>query len=280
MTGALSATVQPAPPDADFAALIQKVAAERGFACASYKERCLRRRIAVRMRAKAVHSYADYMRVLDVDPDEYDRLVDTLTINVTKLFRNWDVYDAIARTVIPAIWDGGQDRMDVWSAGCASGEEPYSIAALFHRHAHGRRQLDRLRDLEILATDIDDRILDAARRATYDATAFVDTPADLRAAYFSPESPSTVVPAVRALVSFAHHDLLRDPVPRRNLDLIVCRNVIIYFDRDSQDRLFERFVEALAPGGFLVLGKVETLLGRAREALESVEPRARIFRRR
>ena len=275
------AGLEEATRDADFEALIRKVAAERGFACASYKERCLRRRIAVRMRAKAVHTYPDYMRVLDSDPDEYDRLVDTLTINVTKFFRNWDVYDAVARTVVPAVWErGAAEPIQVWSAGCASGEEPYSLAALFHRHARERRQQERLSRLGILATDIDARVLDVARRATYEEGAFADTPHDLRAMYFSSGTPATVSPDLRRLITFAHHDLLREEVPRRSLHLIVCRNVIIYFDRESQERLFERFVDALAPGGFLVLGKVETLLGSARGALESVEPRARIFQRR
>jgi chemotaxis methyl-accepting protein methylase len=88
-----------------------------------------------------------------------------------------------------------------------------------------------------------------------------------------------VTPDLRSLVTFAQHDLLREEAPRRNLQLIVCRNVIIYFDRDSQERLFERFVDALAPGGYLVLGKVETLLGSARAALASVDAKSRIFRR-
>lgn len=267
--------------DADFEALIRKIEVERGFACASYKERCLRRRIAVRMRAKAVHSYTDYIRVLDSDPDEYDRLVDTLTINVTKFFRNWDVYEAVAKIVVPEVWQRtATERVNVWSAGCASGEEPYSIGALFHRHARERRQVEQLSRLEILATDIDARVLDSARRAQYDEAAFADTPRDLRAMYFSSGNPATVSPDVQRLITFARHDLLAGDVPRRPFHLIVCRNVIIYFDRESQERLFERFVDALAPGGFLVLGKVETLLGSARNALESVEPRARIFRRR
>jgi chemotaxis methyl-accepting protein methylase len=276
---AATAAARPGLLDAEFLALTRKIADERGFACGSYKERCLRRRIAVRMRAKAVHTFGDYMRVLDGDPDEYERLIETLTINVTKLFRNWDVYEAIASTVIPAIWNGPRERMHVWSAGCASGEEPYSLGALFHRHARASQELHRLRAVEIVGTDIDLRILDLARHATYEEPAFGDTPADLRAAYFSPGTPSAVVPEVRELVTFARHDLLRDPPPRTSFDLIVCRNVIIYFDRDSQERLFERFAAALAPGGFLVLGKVETLLGPARAALQSVEPRARIFRR-
>jgi chemotaxis methyl-accepting protein methylase len=219
------------------------------------------------------------MRVLDGDPDEYERLIEALTINVTKLFRNWDAYHAIAGTVVPELWKRRRERIQVWSAGCASGEEPYSLGALFHRHARERQELERLRSVEIVATDIDARILEIARHATYDEAAFGDTPTDLRAAYFSPGAPATVVPEVRALVTFGRHDLLSHPAPRPAFDLIVCRNVIIYFDRESQERLFERFASALAPGGFLVLGKVETLLGPARAVLESVDPRARIFRR-
>ena len=130
----------PAVPGADreFAELVAKITRDRGFGCASYKERLLRRRIAVRMRATGAPSYVEYARVLDRDPSEYDQLLDALTINVTKLFRNWDVFAALARDVVPALWAAG-GLVRVWSAGCASGEEAYSLAVLFHRHAatHG-----------------------------------------------------------------------------------------------------------------------------------------------
>ena len=111
--------------DREFASLTEKISRERGFACAAYKARCLQRRIGVRMRARAVHTYADYARVLDADPREYDLLLDALTINVTKLFRNWETYAAMAREVVPALWSRGDRPLRVWSAGCASGEEPY-----------------------------------------------------------------------------------------------------------------------------------------------------------
>src|SRR5207237_1829992 len=93
--------------DREFAELTSKISRERGFACASYKEKCLRRRIAVRMRARSVHTYADYARVLDSDSAEYDRLLDALTINVTKLFRNWSMYEVLGELVVPAPWRGG-----------------------------------------------------------------------------------------------------------------------------------------------------------------------------
>jgi chemotaxis methyl-accepting protein methylase len=265
--------------DAGFAELTAKIARDRGFGCASYKDKCLRRRIAVRMRARGVHTYGDYARVLDADGAEYDKLLDALTINVTKLFRNWETYDAIATKVVPALWESGRSTINVWSAGCSSGEEPYSIAALFHRHADRLGALGQLAPrVKVLGTDIDARSLEAAQRAAFAEGDFADTPAELRRRYFSPVAPFTIVPDVRRLVRFERRDLLGEPSPPGQHHLICCRNVLIYFDRDTQERLFEKFHSALAPDGFLVLGKVETLLGSARTRFVAVDGRERIFR--
>ena len=271
----------PAVPAADprFAELVAKITRDRGFACASYKDRLLRRRIAVRMRATGAESYPDYARVLDRDAREYDLLLDALTINVTKLFRNWDVFAALARDVVPALWAGG-GPVRAWSAGCASGEEAYSLAILFHRHAAAVGDDRPAARVSVLGTDIDRRSLAAAERGAYAAAAFDDTPAALREAYFSPGEPALVDARVRPLVRFARHDLLREPAPAPAFHLIACRNVLIYFSRDTQEALVRSFVDALAPGGFLVLGKVETLLGAARGSFTAVDARARIFRRR
>jgi len=274
-----------AADDPAFAALTAKIARERGFGAGSYRDGCLRRRIAVRMRARGVPDYAAYSHLLDADPAEWEPLLDALTINVTKLFRDRDVYAALARDVIPAVWDmrapaaGGPDTVRVWSAGCASGEEPYSLAALFHRHATARGEAGRLGRLRIVASDIDRASLERARRAEYPESAFGDTPDDLRSRYFTRGLPATVLPEVRALVTFETRDLLSDPAPRGPLQMITCRNVVIYFDAASQQGLFQRFHDALQPGGYLVLGKVETLLGPARRLFEAIDHRHRIFRR-
>jgi chemotaxis protein methyltransferase CheR len=262
-----------------FEALTGKIASERGFGCASYKEKCLRRRIAVRMRAKGVHTYADYARVLDVDPREYDQLIDALTINVTKLFRNWEVFAAVERLVVPALWALPGPALSAWSAGCSSGEEVYSLAALFHRYAERAGELHRLSRLRVLGSDIDRDSLAAAERGAYDEAAFADTPPDLRARYFSPDAPHLVAPELRAIARFERRDILREDPPAGPHHLICCRNVIIYFDRPTQEALFLRFHAALAPGGFLMLGKVETLLGPARTLFAPVDARERIFRR-
>jgi chemotaxis methyl-accepting protein methylase len=155
---------------AGFAALVAQIAGASGFACGSYKEKCLRRRIGVRMRARGVHSYADYMRVLDRDPAEYGPLVDALTINVTKLFRNWEVYDAVARQAVPDLWARPDAPLRVWSAGCSSGEEPYSMAVLFHRHAESLGEGASVSRVRVLGTDIDRASLAAAERGARRST--------------------------------------------------------------------------------------------------------------
>lgn len=265
--------------DPDFGMLTGKIARERGFGCASYKEKCLRRRIAVRMRARGVHTYSDYARLLDGDEREWELLLDALTINVTKLFRNWEAFDAVARAVLPALWTRSEPRLRIWSAGCASGEEAYSLAILVHRFLVDRAEGHRLGRVSVLGTDIDRASLEAAHRGAYAEAAFADTPPDIRARYFGAEAPFAVHPVVRDVVRFARHDLLRESAPAGPFHLIVCRNVIIYFDRDTQEALFSRFHDALALGGFLVLGKVETLFGPTRSRFEPVDARERIFRR-
>jgi chemotaxis protein methyltransferase CheR len=267
--------------DPGFAALAEKISRERGFGCASYKERCLRRRIAVRMRARGVHRFVDYEAVLDRDPTEYERLLDALTINVTKLFRNWSTYEAIARHVVPALWTWRARPARVWSAGCSSGEEPYSLAALVHRHAESAGEAAAApARVQITGSDIDRESLEAARRGVYAEPSFADTPAELRARYFGGPPEGSVAPELRALVKFERRDLLQDPPPATGVHLVTCRNVLIYFDRDTQEALFTRFHDVLVPNGFLVLGKVETLLGPMRAMFTPVDARERVFRRR
>jgi chemotaxis protein methyltransferase CheR len=251
-----------------FRALTQKISKARGMSCESYKDKCLRRRIAVRMRARGVHTYDDYGKLLDADAREYQELLDTLTINVTKFYRNAETWDALRpylKTLVTA-----RGALRVWSAGCASGEEPYTIAVLLAEASAGGGGGGGFID----ATDIDRLSLERTRQAQYPDTAFSEMPALLRRRYFPDGRP---LPLVRDLVRVQAHDLTREPPPHPPYDLIVCRNVVIYFERQAQERLFQTFVGALAPGGVLVLGKVETLFGPAREGLTLADPRERIY---
>ena len=253
--------------DRGFAALTRKISQARGMSCESYKDKCLRRRIAVRMRARGVHTYDDYATLLDRDAHEYQELLDALTINVTKFFRNAETWDALK----PLLVTLGKTRRElrVWSAGCASGEEPYTIAILLlETLGEGRGVID--------ATDIDRLSLERTRQARYPETAFSEMPAVLKRRYFH-EGGRQPIESVRDMVRVQAHDLTRDPPPRPPYDLIVCRNVVIYFERGAQERLFQVFVDALSPGGVLLLGKVETLFGPARNRLTLEDPRERIY---
>ena len=252
-----------APQERAFAALTEKISRERGVSCGSYKDRCLKRRIAVRMRARSVHTYEDYAKVLDQDAREYQELLDALTINVTKFFRNVETWNAL-RPYLDAL-ARARPRLRVWSAGCASGEEPYTIAVLLAEVAVPG---------VIDATDVDRLSLERTRQAKYPEAAFSEMPASLKRRYFRDGQP---LEPVRELVRVRAHDLTREPPPEPPYDLIVCRNVVIYFERQAQERLFQVFVDALAPGGVLLLGKVETLFGPARERLKLVDPRERIY---
>ena len=266
--------------DAGFEELTGLISSEVGVTLGAYKDKCLRRRIAVRMRACGVHTYPEYGAVLRRSPEEYERLKDALTINVTRFYRNPETWDALRARFLPALWDARQGRLAVWSAGCSSGEEPYTIAMIVAALAELRGRASWLERLTVDATDIDRASLDHAAAARYRREAFQEAPADFAVRY-AREVPGglAVAPAIRRQVSFRRFDLTREDAPTAAYDLVMCRNVVIYFDRPTQERLFGAFAGALRPGGLLVLGKVETLLGPARERLELVDTRERIYRR-
>jgi chemotaxis methyl-accepting protein methylase len=257
------------PPDAALAALLAKIE-RRGLLVTCYKQPCLRRRIAVRMRARGVHTYDAYALVLEAQPEEYDLLVDALTINVTKFFRNPETYALLRDRVVPDIVAGGRP-IAVWSAGCATGEEAYSLAILFREAGAARARID--------ATDLDPTALAFLERAEYPPAALEEVPTDARRRWFSDGPPFRVAPEITRMVRSVRHDLTRDAAPRPPYQLVVCRNVVIYFDRPLQERLFQTFHDALEPGGWLLLGKVEALFGPARSLLRTEDARERLFRR-
>jgi chemotaxis protein methyltransferase CheR len=265
--------------EAAFAALAQEIARTGGFTVHASKDKCIRRRIAVRMRACGVHSYDDYRAVLTRSPVECERLRDALTINVTRFYRNAETWQTLQRVILPALFDRPRVEVRAWSAGCASGEEPYTLAILAAEYLAGAGRAGELDRLSIDATDIDRTSLERAREATYRLEGLTEMPAGLVSGYFEDAGDlRRVTERVRRRVAVRSLDLSREPPPHAGYDLILCRNVVIYFDRPMQERLFQTFADSLAPGGFLVLGKVETLFGTARERLTMVDPRERVYR--
>lgn len=272
-----------ATDEAGFAALAERITAQAGLDIGAYKDRCLRRRIAVRMRACGVHTYGDYVALLDERPGEFERLLDALTINVTKFFRNREAWEWLGDQLLPAMLLAREGRLRVWSAGCASGEEPYTIAMLVagvlgrmgHEAWFSRVRID--------ATDIDRRSMDRARSARYPRRAFSEADPAMPERYChiagTGEEELEIRPEIRRVVEIRSFDLTRETPPAGHYDLVCCRNVVIYFDRGTQERLLNLFADALATGGILLLGKVETILGAARSRYVLLEPRERIYRK-
>jgi chemotaxis protein methyltransferase CheR len=256
-------------------ALKEQIRRDVGFYCDGYKEHCLRRRIAVRMRARGLHGYAEYANLLLTDPQEYQKLRDAVTINVSKFYRNPEVWEILDRQVLPQLFAANRP-IRIWSAGCAGGEEPYSIAILLREHAQRTGQIDALARFEVVGSDIDRASLETAERGEYGSFAFTDIPMPIRERWFEAPSFTRVKPEVREGVRFETRDLMTSELAQGH-DVIFCRNVVIYFERAVQEALFERFHQALAPGGFLVLGKVETLFGKTGSLFAPVSQRERVF---
>ncbi|MBN1180265.1 MAG: protein-glutamate O-methyltransferase CheR [Anaerolineae bacterium] len=241
-------------------ALLKQIHQERGLSFSAYKPSFLERRFAARMRARDCADYAAYGQLLRREPEEYTQLLNALTINLTHFFRDASTFQAIEERILPALLHtrAAERRLRIWSAGCATGEEPYSIAILLAERlgpALAHWQLD------ILATDVEPATLEQARAGTYNDFSFKNVAPRYQPwveRYFTPAPQRQLDHKIRAMVSFQHHDLAQDPLPN-NLDLILCRNVLIYFDRQQQHRLYQAFHSALLPEGFLILGKTEML---------------------
>jgi chemotaxis methyl-accepting protein methylase len=269
-----------AADDAGFEALARRISRSAGFAVEAYKDKCVRRRIAVRMRACGVHSYADYQALLDRSPLEYERLRDALTINVTRFYRNAETWNLLRRDVLPVLCRPEPGEVRMWSAGCSSGEEAYTLAILAAEHFESTGRSRELCRLHVDATDVDRQSLERARAARYRRETLLEMPPDLTRRYFEAAGLELqVVPRVRDRVLVRTLDLSAGRPLRRDYHMIVCRNVLIYFDRPMQERLFQLFTDCLAPGGYLVLGKVESLVGPVRDRLQLVDARERVYRR-
>lgn len=262
----------------DYSEIFAKLERERGFRGGSYRQKCLRRRIAVRMRARGMSELSDYCRLLDRDPAEYDRLLRVLTINVSKFFRNHETWTSIRRSVVPELLKG-ERPIRVWSAGTAAGEEAYSLAILLKEALSLTGADPGPEEIRVLGTDIDGVALDKARAALYPEIALSETPAETRRRWFGEGPPYRLAAGIRSLVEFRQLDIL-DGRPDFSADLVLCRNLLIYLEGRAQKEVFRTFAEVLRPGGFLVLGRVETLGRVVRRHFEVLDLRERIYRRR
>jgi chemotaxis methyl-accepting protein methylase len=268
-----------ATDDEGFARLTSYISDSAGLALGDYKDKCLRRRVAVRMRACGVHTYDEFRQLLQSSSSELQRLTDVLTINVTRFYRNRESWQAVTRHVAPDLF-GGEGTRRIWCAGCASGEEAYTLAIVLAEAAAELGHTEWLERIVIDATDIDRLSLERAAAGLYGEASLTDMEPALIARWLSRQADGRflVDERLRRRIRVRRHDMLREPAPASNYDFITCRNVIIYFDRPGQERLMQTFCDSLRPGGFLLLGKVETILGPSRHRLELIDARERLYR--
>ncbi len=251
--------LHPGPDDeAAFQALLDYIRQERGLDCRQYKPNYLRRRLAVRMRALRVQSYAEYMAYLVTCEAEYERLFTALTINLSYFFRDASLYQALREEVLPALLKARHQtcRLRIWSAGCAGGEEPYSLAILLQELLSHQQTTWQL---HIYATDIDGAVLERARRGRFSHFSLQNVDEHYTSRYFTLDGNEYIlIPTIRNMVEFQQADLNQMTVGPVS-DLILCRNVLIYFTKAQQERLFHLFHRTLPDDGVLVIGKTEIL---------------------
>jgi two-component system, chemotaxis family, CheB/CheR fusion protein len=259
----------------DLEPLLAYLKRSRGFDLTAYKRSTLARRVQKRLQTVGIDSYGDYVDYLEVRPEEFALLFNTILINVTSFFRDAQTWECLRDEVVPRIVasKGDGEQLRVWSAGCASGEEPYSLAILF-ADALG---IDRFRSqVKIYATDVDEEALAQGRHASYADHQLAGIPPVAQERYFEKSNGRHVFNKdLRRSVIFGRHDLIQD-APISRVSLIVCRNTLMYFNAEVQAKILDRFHFALEHGGFLFLGKAEMMLART-SVFSPVDLKGRLF---
>ena len=265
--------------DEGFESLLGFLQQQRGFDFTGYKRPSLMRRVLRRMQLIGVQGFDAYTDYLEVHPDEFPQLFNAILINVTTFFRDGAAWDYLKAQVIPAIVRAKKsaDVVRVWSAGCASGQEAYSIAMLL-AEALGEQEFSAR--VKVYATDADEEALNEARLASYAAKQMEDVPPEFRERYFEEANGRYVFRGdLRRAVIFGRHDLMQD-APISHLDLLICRNTLMYFNKETQGRVLSRFHFALngrgENPGYLFLGRAEMLLTRG-DLFSPLDLKYRVF---
>ncbi|MBP2297317.1 CheR family methyltransferase [Azospirillum rugosum] len=265
------------PPDPEFEALIRYIQENRGLDFRGYKRTSLQRRIRRRMEEVNCDDFATYHGFLEAHPQEFVELLNMVLINVTSFFRDTEAWEVLKNDVVPRLLAelGDHGPIRIWSAGCASGEEPYSLAMLFAEALGSESFCSRVK---IYATDLDDAALNIARHAMYAPRDVESVPQPLLEKYFERTNNHYVFQReLRKCVIFGRHNLVTD-APISRINLLVCRNLLIYLESETQNIVLPRLHYALANGGVLFLGKAETQLARSK-MFEPVDLKSRIFRK-
>jgi len=266
--------------DQDLAEISTILKSFRNIDIFNRKSDCIKRRIALRMRLTNNPDTHEYCNLLKQSGPELDLLMKSLTIHVSQFFRNPTMFEKLGTDIFPAIFtsakNSGRKSVRIYSLGCASGEEPYSLAILLKENFS--QQIQRI-ETNIVAVDVDSHTLQVAESAEFIEDRFKSIPDDHRHRYFKQNgSVFKLASDVRQMVSFMQADITAD-LQLDAADLILCRNTLIYFTRAAQEMILHNIADLLIIGGILVLGKSETLIGTMRSRFEPICRVERIYRK-
>jgi len=265
--------------DGDMDAILQVIKDRASLDLSRYKRTSLERSIARRMRARGIADVSEYASFLTRDSEELQTLVSEVTVDFSLFFRDPELFDFLQQIILPKIVlrkkASGEGAIRVWCAGCGSGEEVYSIAILLFEALKGKASRD---TVAIFATDVDASSLDKSRAAVYSPESVRNVPIPTQERYFSFNGSYRVKEFIKELICFGKHDLLKNP-PISRIDLLLCRNVLIYLDPQGQSVVLRKLCYAVRPGGYLVLGKSEGLSGEISDFFAVVERGEKVFQR-
>lgn len=233
----------------------KKVFQKSGIDLKAYKRPQMERRINSFMRTVGASDYADLIKLCEGNPEVYRRFVEHLTINVSEFFRNSNHWEVLQHQIIPELLRE-RSPLKIWSAGCSTGEEPYSLAIMIQEYFPGQTA-------RIWATDLDQVALQKASTGLYSPKAVQGIPTYLLKKYFKEESNYQIADGIKQMIRFEKQDLLADSFPG-DFDLILCRNVVIYFTDEAKEKLYRKFARALRNNGVLFIGSTEQIF-QARE---------------
>ncbi len=261
--------------DLGFKYLKRTIQSIGGLDCAFYRDSYLKRRIDLKMKDKGFTSYARYGKVIRSDPQAFDELIKFITVNYTKFYRDKDVYDKFKEYLLPRIFEK-KKILRILSAGCSTGEEPYTIAMLVKEHL-GKRIKSRL--VSIHAIDLDTRCLAAARKGEYPEESVADLDKFYLKKYFQEaDGRYKLDDEIKKMVRFKIQDITK-PIDQRFFDVIFCRNVFIYFTKEAKATIIGNFHKALNDGGYLIIGKTETMPNARRGGFKTIDVRTRLFQK-
>lgn len=218
-----------------------------------YKEKQMKRRIDTLIAKNNISGYEDYVKAIQKDKDLFEGFVNYLTINVSEFYRNPEQWEILDKDVFPTLIQRYGKNLKIWSAACSTGDEPYSLVMALSRHLP-------LNNIKIIATDIDKQVIAKAKVGLYNEKSIASVPKDLKEKYFTKVGPSyQISEAIKSRVEFKEHNLLKDPYPS-DCNLIVCRNVMIYFTEEAKQDIYKMFNAALKSKGILFIGSTEQIM--------------------